>query len=65
MLWPPPKRWDEVELACTCRAIVVWRMPVMFLFFCRIDQKGTDCQRSTHKFGGRVIKFLETITRQL
>lgn len=65
MLWPPPKRLDTVELMCTCRATVVWRFPFMFLYCCRIDHKGGNCQRSRHRFGRRVVKFLEAFTRQL
>lgn len=63
MLWPSPRRLDRVELTCTCRATVLWFVPVIFLYCCRIDQKGNNCQ--THKSGRRVVKFLETIKRQL
>lgn len=62
MLWPPPKSSERVGLVCACRATVVWRVPVMFLYRVRIDEKACDCKRSGHVPGRRMMRFLEAIT---
>ena len=64
MLWPAPTKSERVELACTCHATVVWRVPLVFLYFVRINQKGRDCARSGHVVGRRTLTFLEAITRR-
>ncbi len=65
MLWPPPKQSEQVELLCACRATVVWRVPVMFLYRVRIYEKGGHCTRSGHIPGRRMMRFLEAVTRRV
>ena len=39
MVWPAPRKSERVELVCTCHTTVLWRVPRMFLYSVRINQK--------------------------
>ena len=65
MLWPPPIKADRVELRCGCRATIVWRVPVVVLYWVRIDRKGRDCARRGHASGRHWFAFLEAVTSRL
>ena len=39
MIWPAPRKSERVELVCTCHTTILWRIPLMFLYSVRINQK--------------------------
>jgi hypothetical protein len=61
MLWPPPVRGESVTLRCACRATILWRLPLAFLYSVRIVQRESGCTRSRHILGKRTFTALETI----
>jgi hypothetical protein len=65
MIWPAPRKSERVELVCTCHTTVAWRIPLMFLYSVRINQKGRNCARLRHVNGRRVFTFLEAIARRV
>jgi hypothetical protein len=60
MLWPPPARGEGVVLRCACRATVLWRFPVAFVYLIRIVQHDHGCQ-ARRASGTRAFVTLETI----
>jgi hypothetical protein len=61
MLWPPPTRGERVMLTCACQADVVWRIPLLFVYWVRLAERHPECARVGHVFDKRVFVALETI----
>ena len=61
MLWPPPARGERVALRCACRATILWRLPLAFLYRVRIVQRDSRCTRSRHILDKQTFVALETI----
>jgi len=60
MLWPPPARGESVVLRCACRATLLWRFPLAFVYFIRVVEHDRGCQ-ARHASGTRAFVTLETI----
>ena len=61
MLWPPPARGERVALRCACRATILWRLPVAFIYFVRITHPDQQCGNAGHAPGTRTFVALERI----
>ena len=60
MLWPPPKRGEDVALACGCKGTVKVALPVVYLYSVCISVPSETCGRS-HRIGSRRLVRLETM----
>jgi hypothetical protein len=63
MLWPPPTRGERVALACGCRATVLGRVPLLFIYSIRFVEKdpGSECRDVRHLPGRRKLVTLESL----
>jgi hypothetical protein len=63
MLWPPPTRGERVALACGCgcRATVIWRVPLLFIYSIRFVEKDPGCRDARHLNGKRKLVTLESL----
>ncbi len=61
MLWPPPRRSEQITLTCGCRGRVVWRIPLVFIYRVCIDHKGSGCATARHVPCSRLFAGLEGI----
>jgi hypothetical protein len=61
MLWPPPIRGERVMLTCACQATVVWRVPLVFVYYLHVAQKGHGCVSVGHVSGKRIFAALEAV----
>jgi hypothetical protein len=62
MLWPPPTRGERVALACGCRATVLWRVPLLFVYYIQFAERHPACRHVRHLPGKRKIVTLESLT---
>jgi hypothetical protein len=60
VLWPPPETRARVQLACGCRATVRMYVPLVFLYWLRIDDVDPRCRRG-HRYGSHCALQLERI----
>jgi hypothetical protein len=61
MLWPPPARGERVVLRCSCRATILWRLPVVFIYLIRFTHHDHGCSDAGHAPGRRALVALERI----
>ena len=55
MLWPPPARGTPVTLTCGCDANVRVTVPVVFLYWIRIDVPEGRCRRAHRDRAHRLV----------
>ena len=61
MLWPPPKRHELVALTCGCCARVVFRVPLAFVYYLRLEPDAPACGEAGHVTGRHFFVALEAI----
>ena len=61
MLWPPPARGERVALRCSCRATILWRLPIAFIYYIRFAHQNHGCSKAGHAPGKRAFVALERI----
>jgi hypothetical protein len=62
-MWPPPDQGQSVTLPCSCNVTVMWRVPLVFHYVVRVEDRGEECTTIRHSRSRRVLVPLEGLRR--